>query len=52
VEFITEAVGMQKFTHPHFRLCVFAFDGCHPEKTGHVFLLRISLEWTSAMGQG
>jgi hypothetical protein len=27
---------MKKFTHQHFRLGVFGFDGCHPEKTGQV----------------
>jgi len=29
VEFIAEAVGMQKFSNEHFRLCVFAFDLAH-----------------------
>jgi len=44
VEFIAVSGGMQKFSNKHFRLCVFAFDGCH-------ILAAISLEWTSAMGQ-
>ena len=29
MEFIAEAVGMQKFSNEHFRLCVFAFDAAH-----------------------
>jgi hypothetical protein len=43
LKFLLVSVGMKEFAHGHFRLCVFAFDGRHPEKTGQVFLLRISL---------
>jgi hypothetical protein len=48
----TESVGMQEFSHQHFRLCVLAFDGrhvfttdffgvdvCHSVKVGMLFLL-------------
>ena len=59
VEFITEFVEkflnqvsfrprkasvLTVFLTSIFRPGVFAFEGCHPEKTGQVFLLRISLE--------
>ena len=29
MEFITEAVGMKKFSHQYFRLCILAFDPAH-----------------------
>lgn len=29
MEFITEAIGMKKFAHEHFGLCVFAFNHAH-----------------------
>jgi len=34
VEFIVVSVGVQKFSDQHFRLCVFAFDLAHPERSG------------------
>ena len=30
MEFIAVSIGVQKFSDQHFRLCVFAFDGCLP----------------------
>jgi hypothetical protein len=51
VELITVAVRMKEFPHQHFGLVFLPLIAAIPKKRDKLFLLRISGEWTSSIGQ-